>query len=81
VHDLAIIFRDVMGRIDAALLYPPYNYTIHAAPLDMECEEYYHWHMEILPRITTITGFELSSGLFINATAPEEAADFLRDTP
>lgn len=78
IHDLAGIFSDVLLRIDAALRYPDYNYYIHTAPFGNECDLYYHWHVEILPRLLTRTGLEWGSELYINPTPPEDAAQFLR---
>ena len=40
--------------------------------------DYYHWHVEIIPRITRVAGFEWGTGFFINPTPPEEAAEYLR---
>ena len=39
----------------------------------------YHWHIEILPRLTRVAGFEWGTGFHINPTAPEDAAKFLRE--
>ncbi|RKY99978.1 MAG: galactose-1-phosphate uridylyltransferase, partial [Candidatus Hydrothermota bacterium] len=39
----------------------------------------YHWHIELIPRLTRIAGFEWGSGLYINPTPPEEAAKYLRE--
>ncbi|MEE9226317.1 MAG: hypothetical protein V3U66_01115, partial [Acidobacteriota bacterium] len=38
----------------------------------------YHWHIEILPRLTGIGGFEWSTGIHINPMPPEAAARALR---
>jgi UDPglucose--hexose-1-phosphate uridylyltransferase len=38
----------------------------------------YHWHLEICPRTSIPTGFELGSGLFVNTINPEQAAERLR---
>ena len=76
--DLALIFKNVMTALDAALDKPPYNYAIHAAPRGAEADEYYHWHIEIIPRLTSLSGFELGGEMFINVTPPEEAAAFLK---
>jgi UDPglucose--hexose-1-phosphate uridylyltransferase len=40
---------------------------------------HYHWHLEIIPRMTNAAGFEWGTGLHINPTPPEEAAKFLRE--
>lgn len=64
----------------------PYNVLLHTTPNpnsfpDMDhIQRAYHWHLEILPRLTTMAGFEWASGMFINPTLPEIAADYLRKT-
>jgi UDPglucose--hexose-1-phosphate uridylyltransferase len=78
IHDLAIGFKEVLSRLDEGLNYPDYNYYIHTAPFGNECDPYFHWHIEILPRLMPITGLEWSSELYYNSTPPEDAANFLR---
>ena len=78
IHDLAGFFKEVMCRLDAGLNRPSYNYYIHTAPFGNECDPYFHWHMEILPRLVPRTGLEWGSELYINSTPPEDAAKFLR---
>lgn len=58
---------------------PAYNLVLHEAPLRDSCEDYYHWHIEILPRLSTAAGFELGTGIWINTLMPEDAAAYLRD--
>lgn len=79
VGEMAGIFKDVISRLDSALKKPAYNYGIHTAPFGNGCEEYFHWHMKIIPRITAHTGFEWGTDVYINPTPPEEAAAFLRE--
>jgi UDPglucose--hexose-1-phosphate uridylyltransferase len=62
-----------------ALNNPPFNYIIHTRPVSQEYHEYYHWHIEIIPRLTKTAGFEWGTGFYINPTKPEEAAEFLRN--
>jgi hypothetical protein len=60
----------------------------HAAPpaeqsrggTEDKTNQYYLWHIQILPRVTTIAGFELGSGIYITTVVPEESADFMRET-
>ena len=66
-------------EIDDILDYPPYNFMLHTSPLNDEENEHYHWHIEVMPKLTKIAGFEWGSGFYINPTPPEEAARFLRD--
>jgi UDPglucose--hexose-1-phosphate uridylyltransferase len=41
--------------------------------------DYYHWHVEIIPKLTKVAGFEWATGFYLNPTSPEEAAQVLRD--
>jgi UDPglucose--hexose-1-phosphate uridylyltransferase len=79
--DLARVMRRTMARLDAVLGGAQYNYFLHSLPHDADfgdCEASYHWHIEITPRTSIPSGFELGSGLFVNTVAPETAAEKLR---
>jgi UDPglucose--hexose-1-phosphate uridylyltransferase len=76
---LAEILQVILRQIDKILEVPPYNFIIHTSPFQDEINEYYHWHIEILPKLTKIAGFEWGSGFFINPTPPEESAKFMRE--
>lgn len=76
--DLARILKDTLQRLDAALERPPYNLVLHTAPLSDDDLPYYHWHLEIMPKLTRVAGFEIGSGFYINPTPPEDAAQFMR---
>lgn len=78
-HLLAQILQKTLKQIDRVLEQPPYNMMIHTSPLREELNEYYHWHIEIKPNLTTVAGFEWGSGFYINPTPPEEAAKFMRE--
>jgi UDPglucose--hexose-1-phosphate uridylyltransferase len=78
-HDLAGILQNVLRRLDRALSNPPYNYIIHTSPFRDERNDYYHWHIELMPKLTNVAGFEWGSGFYINPTPPEDAAKFLRE--
>jgi UDPglucose--hexose-1-phosphate uridylyltransferase len=58
---------------------PPFNYFIHSAPLKGDVGEEYHWHLELIPKLSTAAGFELGTGMWINVVKPEDAAGFLRE--
>jgi UDPglucose--hexose-1-phosphate uridylyltransferase len=68
-----------LGKLGAALEDPPYNFMLHTAPLGDGPTPHYHWHIEIVPTLTKVAGFELGSGCSINPTPPEDAAAFLRE--
>ena len=76
---LADIIRRVLKRIDEVLDVPPFNFIIHTAPCKTPDLEYYHWHLEIMPKLTRVAGFEWGSGFYINPTPPEDAAEALRN--
>lgn len=77
--DLARILKDTLQRLNAALDHPPYNFVLHTAPLSEGDLPYYHWHLEIMPKLTNVAGFEIGSGFYINPTSPEDAAQYLRE--
>ncbi|MDV2503156.1 MAG: galactose-1-phosphate uridylyltransferase [bacterium] len=76
---LASLLRDTMRRLDTVLSDPPYNLIIHTSPVTAFNLEYYHWHIEIIPKLTKVAGFEWGTGFYINPTPPEEAAEYLRE--
>ena len=76
--DLAVILRDTLTRLKRSLNGPAFNYFIHSNPLDQEENDYYHWHMEIIPKLIQIGGFEWGSGSYINIVTPEQSARSLR---
>lgn len=79
IHNLGWVLNSVMKKIDSALENPPYNIILHTAPVQDKPLDHYHWHIEIMPKLTKVAGFEWGSGFYINPTPPEEAARFLRD--
>lgn len=79
LHPLAEILKGTLQRINRSLASPPYNLIIHTAPCQDEPYPYYHWHIEIMPKLTKVAGFEWGSGFYINPTPPEIAAKFMRE--
>ena len=88
LQDLALVFKQVLSRLKGVLKDPPYNYLLHTAPFRKHhekaghwktIEEDFHWHIELIPRLTRVAGFEWGSGFYINPTPPEEAAKYLRE--
>lgn len=79
VRQLAGTMKQVLQRLDKTLEKPAYNFVIHGAPVQESPLEHYHWHIEIIPRVVRMAGFEWSTGIYINPTAPEEAAAYLRE--
>jgi UDPglucose--hexose-1-phosphate uridylyltransferase len=54
------------------------NLVLHTAPSGLGACSYYHWHLELLPRVTRLAAFEWGSGWTINPVFPEQAAAVLR---
>ena len=78
-EQLAQILNDTLMRLDVTLNSPPYNYLLHNSPCNDLDREVYHWHLEVIPKLTKVAGFEWGTGFYINPTAPEEAAKYLRE--
>ena len=79
-ESLARMLKETLQRMNRALLSPPYNLIIHTAPFGAPgLEPVYHWHLEIMPKLTKVAGFEWGTGFYINPTSPEEAAQVLRE--
>lgn len=74
---LAQMLHRLMLKMAAVLGNPPYNYMIHTAPLHQD-PPHFHWHIEIMPKLTQVAGFEWGSGFYINPAPPEDAAQELR---
>lgn len=79
LQNLGWVLRATLRKIDKVLEKPPYNAVIHTGPLREGPMAHYHWHIEIIPKLTKVAGFEWGTGFYINPTPPEESARFLRD--
>jgi len=75
----AQILSDTLQRMNRVLADPPYNYIIHTSSFPEVDAEHYHWHFEIMPKLTKVAGFEWGTGFYINPTPPEEAAEYMRE--
>ena len=56
-----------------------YNYVIHSCTRGLENEDFYLWHLQIIPRLTEPAGFEMGSHMYINPMLPEQCAQNLRN--
>jgi len=79
VDELGIVLKTILRKLETALEKPAYNYIIHTSPFDTQSLPHYHWHMEIIPRLTRVAGFEWGTGFYINPVPPEQSAAYLRD--
>ncbi|MFA5595612.1 MAG: DUF4921 family protein [Trueperaceae bacterium] len=74
---LADILQVLVRGLGDALDNPPYNLTFHTDVKRGAPD--FHWHIEILPRLTNQAGFDWGTGFFVNPTLPEDAVRFLRE--
>lgn len=76
---LAGLFKEVLTRLRKTLQNPSYNWMLHTLPLHSGDLESYHWHIQIIPRLTRVAGFELGTGFYVNPTPAELAASSLKN--
>ena len=88
ISSLSQILKELLTRLKIGLNDPGYNYVIHTAPFRRHTakdaywktiEDDYHWHIEVMPRLTHVAGFEKGTGFYICAIPPESTAEFLRE--
>ncbi len=68
-----------LRKLETLLPGQPYNFILHTSPCSDSYKDFYHWHIEIIPKLTKTAGFEWGSGFYINPTPPEDAAEALRN--
>ena len=71
--------RDAIARLRGVIGDIAYNIVFHTAPHHHRGD--FHWHVHLLPKLSTVAGFELGTGVMINVVPPELAAQQLRATP
>jgi UDPglucose--hexose-1-phosphate uridylyltransferase len=86
LENLGKVLKIVLSKLKKGLNDPPYNYVVHTAPFRRKKTGYwktidsdYHWHIEIMPRLTRVAGFEWGTGFYICPLTPEDSAKFLRE--
>ena len=77
-RNLATVLVEFFRRLSTTLNEPPFNFMLHTAPLRETGIDYFHWHLEVIPKLANVAGFEWGSGFFINPMPPETAAAALR---
>ncbi len=81
VNNFARMMKHTLHRIKETLDDPPFNYMLHNSPCHDHEDHgpYFHWHLEITPKLTHVAGFEWGTGFYINPMPPENAAKHLRE--
>jgi UDPglucose--hexose-1-phosphate uridylyltransferase len=79
--DLAVLLRSLIGKVKKVFGNPAYNFIVHSAPInsDANSTDSYHWHLEFIPQLTRVAGFEWGTGFYLVPTPPEVAAKLLRE--
>jgi UDPglucose--hexose-1-phosphate uridylyltransferase len=81
VQRLAGVVSRVMGKVYAGLGNPAFNLVFRSlSPRDTGAP-HLHWYVSLVPRLSKAAGFELGTGMYVNAASPEHNAEFLRDLP
>jgi UDPglucose--hexose-1-phosphate uridylyltransferase len=75
---LAGVLKATLMKLKKCLKDPPYNLMIHSLPVHGKEFESFHWHIELIPQLTQVAGFEWGTGFYVNPTPPEIAAEALR---
>lgn len=74
---IAKCLKNITDKLGKTLKNPPLNFYLHDLPTAISDSRYYHWHIEITPRVSLYGGYELGSGVVIDVMSPEEAAEYL----
>lgn len=80
IQKLTSCLVNIFHKLDTTLNDPPLNFFIHSIPNTIEETAYYHWHIEIAPRLAKYGGYEMGSGNIIDVVSPEKAAEYLKKT-
>jgi UDPglucose--hexose-1-phosphate uridylyltransferase len=86
IEDMGFILMSILKKLRLIFNDPPFNYFLHTAPNMVPRKNHwhtlgedFHWHLEIIPRLRRMSGFEWGSGFYILQTSPENAAKYLRE--
>jgi len=74
--DLALILRATLGGMSKVLGDCGFNLVVHNSS-EKKTTKQIHWHLEVYPRVSSWSGLELGSGVFVNDVSPEAAAEQL----
>jgi UDPglucose--hexose-1-phosphate uridylyltransferase len=77
--ELARALSDALQRYQEVIGNPDNNYVIHSYSRQPTMVQYLHWYVQIQPRLTTLAGFEMGSGMHVNPSLPEDNAEVLRE--
>ena len=79
IKEFSGILKEVLSKIYHSLNNPDFNYVVRSLPGKARHNDFFHWYLSIVPRVTKTAGFEIGSGMYINVALPEQSAKFLRE--
>lgn len=86
--DLAKILKILLMKVKVGLDERAYTFVVQTAPFRRKkaysqkwetIEHDFHWHIEIIPQLTRVAGFEKGTGFYICSIPPESMAEYLRE--
>lgn len=78
LDSLSSILSETLNKVARLLNRPDYNLIIHNAPCQNSVGEFFHWHIEFMPVLARVAGFEWGTGFYINSISPEESVQSLK---
>lgn len=77
--ELGTVIWTLLRKLISVLEGPSYNLVFHSGPFHQASLPHYHWHVEVLPRLMQLAGYEWGTGAHVNPVLPEDAAAVLRE--
>ena len=77
IKEISLIFKNLFNKINSIYGVIPFNIYLHSHP-KCDFDKCYNWHIHIVPRKYNLGGFEISTGVFVNSTSPEELTKLLK---
>ena len=67
-----------LRKLEKKIKNASYNFYFHTAPVRHKSRYgFYHWHIQVVPRLNISAGFELTTGMEVNNIFPEDAVKIL----
>ncbi len=75
----SLVLKETITKIKKIFVNLSYNFILHSGPINGDsASESYHWHLEFMPKLTRVAGFEWGTGFYLVPTPPELAASYLK---
>lgn len=68
----------LISRLEAVVPGMHYNLLLRTSPFTGDYATVHHWRIELLPRVNSLAGLEVATGIHINPLPPERASSQLR---